>query len=1345
MPSSTARHNSSHCELAKWAFVLAVVSASALGLDEYRHRIYVAAAGSEDAVPDESCWVGGEGMPCSNLGLALEGAQSYLNSTAVILRESGDYPLFANITRLLPLTNMSDFGLLGGGENVSVNCGEGAGLAFHESKGIRIENIKFHGCGTLLLELPANAMEILLLQRVPAGVQFVLCEDVEISSVDLIGSQGTGMTMYGVQDVFISKLCCITNNIPAQNNSTAAYHTMGVYIELVQSNTTADFTGTKYTLIDCRFEKTGDFPLKDANLFSSGMTVYFQNNSQGIEVELCSCTFKGNLAHSGAGLLVYFEEGSRDNSLVVQAEFVSNVAHIQRSHNLAEVPSAGGGMKICLQSNAMNNSVVIRDCLFSNNSAQLGGGIAVIEASTSTSSSELLSNSIVVYGSNFSENHAAYGAAVDLYGGPNPLHNYTASITFTNCRFLQNGVSFGQTFTSSFSVVNTDHSSAFFSRYTLFEGNKGTPLLVRDSIITITEFSTINFTKNLAHNGGALDFRGSGRMIVHSGSHLVFSTNTVFGNGGAIYSDQYNEHFSPFPQQCFFQSDNSSTHPDEWNVTFTFIGNKAGDKNNSIFSPSLIPCTSITVNKTFCWNGWHYPESTCMQEVATSPAYFQQSNLDLEVFPGRATQLTLNIFDELNRNVTTDTVYTPSLIESSEFIKVDPKFISKDVITIYGKPNSSLNLTVETFGTERHLQAELSVTILPCPPAFVAKEVGGNGMSTCLCSGDFGGNIQCSNETMEAFMTHGHCMSFDEELKQPIIAQCPYSVGYARKGLNKIPLPRDASVFDKSVCGRLDREGRLCSQCIDGYGISALSYGFECVKCTGTSGARWLAFILAKFGPITIFFLVIMFFNISVTSAPANAFIFFSQVMAISREVVIMQTAFTLYIEGGELALNVILVPYTIWNLDFFRTILPLFCIDHNLRALRILVLEYFAAFYPLVLIGITYLCIKHGQKVRILVKMWKPFRSCFLIIRQRWNVNVSAPTSIVDAIAAFLLISYTKIIVVSITLLTPTPVRYDSGTLSTQVLWYDGSVSFFHKEHLFYAVPAMFILAVFMTVPPLLLLLYPFSFFQKCLDFARIRSLALHTFVEVFQGCYKDGTNGTTDRRYFAGMYFVFRLVAFTLWATVVGLRELLFSLQFLYITAALLCAVLQPYKVNFYNKLDTVTFGVLAMTSSLMYYLYENFTRTLTISTPALIATYTFHLLPMLYISAYVIYWFLNRKESWQEKLNNLKLRILRMLNSQMRDPSVGPPCSLPDRLIHPKDYTGTAQDEYPNHRPQEVQAGNDQDSPNEQTQLRLSSVRSYRTNSLNLLSRSSQASESQVGHVITVDAEIEDESTI
>ncbi len=37
-------------------------------------------------------------------------------------------------------------------------------------------------------------------------------------------------------------------------------------------------------------------------------------------------------------------------------------------------------------------------------------------------------------------------------------------------------------------------------------------------------------------------------------------------------------------------------------------------------------------------------------------------------------------------------------------------------------------------------------------------------------------------------------------------------------------------------------------------------------------------------------------------------------------------------------------------------------------------------------------------------------------------------------------------------------------------------------------------------------------------------------------------------------------------------------------------------------------------------------------------------------------------------------------------------------PDRLIHPKGYTDTAQEEYPNHRPQEVQAGNDQDSPND-----------------------------------------------
>ena len=40
------------------------------------------------------------------------------------------------------------------------------------------------------------------------------------------------------------------------------------------------------------------------------------------------------------------------------------------------------------------------------------------------------------------------------------------------------------------------------------------------------------------------------------------------------------------------------------------------------------------------------------------------------------------------------------------------------------------------------------------------------------------------------------------------------------------------------------------------------------------------------------------------------------------------------------------------------------------------------------------------------------------------------------------------------------------------------------------------------------------------------ITAVPLHAFMDAFQGCYKDGTNGTRDCRYFAGLQLVLRLL---------------------------------------------------------------------------------------------------------------------------------------------------------------------------------------------------------------------------
>ena len=83
-------------------------------------------------------------------------------------------------------------------------------------------------------------------------------------------------------------------------------------------------------------------------------------------------------------------------------------------------------------------------------------------------------------------------------------------------------------------------------------------------------------------------------------------------------------------------------------------------------------------------------------------------------------------------------------------------------------------------------------------------------------------------------------------------------------------LPVNLTELNESMCGPLNRKGLLCSECADGFGISITSFGYECTNCTGV----WYAvplFLVLEFVPVTVFYLTVLTFQISVTSCTSHA------------------------------------------------------------------------------------------------------------------------------------------------------------------------------------------------------------------------------------------------------------------------------------------------------------------------------------------------------------------------------------------------------------------------------------------------------------------------------------------
>ena len=175
---------------------------------------------------------------------------------------------------------------------------------------------------------------------------------------------------------------------------------------------------------------------------------------------------------------------------------------------------------------------------------------------------------------------------------------------------------------------------------------------------------------------------------------------------------------------------------------------------------------------------------------------------------------------------------------------------------------------------------------------------------------------------------------------------------------------------------------------------------------------------------------------------------------------------------------------------------------------------------------------------------------------------------SLINAFATFLLLSYVKILDTSFAFLFPVNV-YNIHGRSKRYLFYDGTVEYFGPEHLPFAILAIAVVLVFNIFPLLLFVLYPCQCFQRCLNHYNIHSQVLHTFMDVFQGSYKDGRNGTRDCRWFSALYLMLRITVLTAYA--INTDFVLYISILLLLLPVFLTTTFHPHKSPVYNITDT------------------------------------------------------------------------------------------------------------------------------------------------------------------------------
>ena len=184
-----------------------------------------------------------------------------------------------------------------------------------------------------------------------------------------------------------------------------------------------------------------------------------------------------------------------------------------------------------------------------------------------------------------------------------------------------------------------------------------------------------------------------------------------------------------------------------------------------------------------------------------------------------------------------------------------------------------------------------------------------------------------------------------------------YLGGYNLTETGRVLLPDEISELNSYMCEPLNRKGYLCGECKSGYGPGPFikSCTNVCHFCQDTWHEITL-YLALEFIPITAFYLLILIFQIRLTSAPMTCFITYCQliVLAFHKECASQwATSFFSKIKYGyhsgtlRMGTKILLSVYGVFNLDFFHYILPPFCISSKLRPIHVIFFGYTSVFYP--------------------------------------------------------------------------------------------------------------------------------------------------------------------------------------------------------------------------------------------------------------------------------------------------------------------------------------------------------------------------------------------------------------
>ena len=653
---------------------------------------------------------------------------------------------------------------------------------------------------------------------------------------------------------------------------------------------------------------------------------------------------------------------------------------------------------------------------------------------------------------------------------------------------------------------------------------------------------TLIFNNNKASHGAAIRLDSSSHLFIHESTNASFINNHAYFYGGAIYSDKETKFPKTNPLCCIqVVSHNIS----QLNATLFFKNNTAQLAGNSVYMSPLYDCQQLYLKKI---NSSEVYEALFHFDVKNNDHWFTEvssvavstyrcninnisnNNDQIKVYPGETITIGLQACD-MNGNPTYAQIFTRLTKVGKRWHHNHSHHFSEDITHLL--PVMQQIQTVYTNCTPLHFTifsqsisdimylhfevlgyiptAKVKLISKRCPPGFIYS----SDSKACVCS-SFVKRFRITQCNINTSAINISPQSWLGIINNGTI------IAYTEHCTPDYCLPNTTiNIRQSDVMCRGNRMGWLCGQCKEGYSIVLGS--IDCYQCSNTLHTA-LAISFGILGGI-VYVLVLFSLRLTIDLGTLGGFIFWLNIIWPFSEVDIKNTPlqYMVYLLTS--------IKYQ-WNI-------PL-CITSDLNELGKTAILYFFSLYFWLIVAIIVLLSKHST------------RFANLIVR-----------SSVQVLVTLMYISYSDLLSISLLVLTPTLIYFNSTNSSGKLLvWYrDGSVLYGQNPY--------HIVLLCVSIAALSLFIIPFTlvglFGVKMLRIACI-SKYFRPFIDAIHGPYKD------NLRYWFGLRLIVLSLIYIITAIFQGSNMTLQLLLIIFVLVFYTIAqtFVLPYKNKILNILE-------------------------------------------------------------------------------------------------------------------------------------------------------------------------------